>query len=484
MDEVITARQCFSEGKTSTALQGLLNILFSVITAVTLVGALWEISPPGALVAVCAAFPVLMTYAWYGKQESRVWPTAARHSRRAAYFDEQLAHPRNAVELASTGGGRVFADASKESRRLATTVRDRLENLSVVSDSAAGLGSSVFLLIALVLFWQGGKGTAVDMAAGIVGIVSGMGAMSGLGYQVGELATSIPAVGRFRRFLGDDSHSQAISVGIPSNARRVVQAVAQDLAVAYPSHRELTVSGVNLRVRCGHMVAIVGGNGAGKTTLVRALSGVLPPAQGSCTLTMDNGDVVAPGPDTVAFLGQDYGRYELTIREYLSLGMNHVPHDVALWEALTRVRLDGHVRKLPSQLDNQLGSSWGGVDLSGGQWQRLAIARLFLLDRPMWILDEPTSSIDAEVEVEIFDLLQAECRDRCIIVVTHRASTLTHMDDIVVMDQGRIVQRGTFDQLVHRDGRLREMFRGQLEEVRRLVGIDPTSQSMPSGTAQ
>lgn len=471
MREVISARQCVSEGKVSTALQGLLNVLNALITAATLVGSLWSLSPVGSMVSMCAAFPILATYGWYGRQESRLWPIAAGLSRRAAYFDEQLAHPRSAIELLAAGVSKQFADSSAESRLKAIGVRDRLEKLSIVSDSIAGSGSSLLLFIALVLFWCGGGGHPVDMAAGIVGIVSGMSSMAGLGHQVGELASSVPAVTRYRRLV--ETHDIRQGWGQFEFEGRVTSLVATALCVTYPGVPGDIVRDVNLVVSRGHVTALVGGNGAGKTTLVRGLSGIVPWSGGDVVVNLDDGRSQSPTAAMVASLGQDFGRYEVTVREYLELGSRDSLKDSDLWGSLARVGLDSTIRGLPDGLDTQLGSSWEGTDLSGGQWQKLALARLFLLDRPIWILDEPTSAIDAETEGEIFDLLQAECQDRCVLVVTHRASTLTHVDDILVMDKGLIVQRGSFNDLMRCPGRFREMFQGQLEEVRKMVGISP-----------
>lgn len=472
MKEVMEARQCVTEGKVSTAVQGLVNIMLALVSAVSLVWSLWSISPGGAVVATFAVVPVLVTYGWYGRQESRLWPAAAEHSRRAAYLDEQLAHPRTAIELLSAGGSRMLARAAHQARVESTAIRERLENLSILSDSAAGMGSSFCLFIALLLFWNGSNGSAVDMAAGIVGIVSGMSAMSGLGYQVGELATSIPAVTRFRLLVCIGPVKHAV-LGCSADPSLVVDSLAAEAVfVKYPGGTDTVIDGVDLEVASGRMTALVGGNGAGKTTLVRAMSGILPPSSGICRLKLSDGSFVAPGSLWVSTLEQDYGRYELTIRQYLELGIASPVAEEILWVALSQVQLDDYVHRLPNGLDTQMGSSWGGSDLSGGQWQKLALARLFLMDRAVWILDEPTSALDAEAEAEVFKLLKSMGRDRCILVVTHRASTLTHVDDIAVMDHGQVVQRGCFAELVSQDGRFRDMFQNQLEEVRRLVGVD------------
>lgn len=131
--------------------------------------------------------------------------------------------------------------------------------------------------------------------------------------------------------------------------------------------------------------------------------------------------------------------------------------------ASARLRHAGDfVRRLKDGLDTQLGSQFGGVGLSGGQWQRLALARIYLRDAPIWILDEPTSAIDAEAEQQIFAELQRTRSDRITIVVSHRAWTLKGMDHIYVLDQGRIVEHGTYEQLITQQRRFSQIFAEQV----------------------
>lgn len=163
-------------------------------------------------------------------------------------------------------------------------------------------------------------------------------------------------------------------------------------------------------------------------------------------------------------LTQEFGRYEFTVRDVIMLGTPTTgidDHD--LWSALESARAADLVRALPDQLDTQLGQQWGGVGLSGGQWQRLALARVCLRNAGIWVLDEPTSAIDAEAEREIFAQLQHSRADRITIVVSHRAWTLRGMDQIYVFDQGRIVQTGRYEELLAEPGRFSELFAGQLD---------------------
>jgi ATP-binding cassette subfamily B protein len=161
-------------------------------------------------------------------------------------------------------------------------------------------------------------------------------------------------------------------------------------------------------------------------------------------------------------LTQEFGRFELTVRDAVQLGTPREDvSDAEVWEALRAAHAAGMVQLMPDGLDQQLGEQFGGVGISGGQWQRLALARIHLRDSPVWVLDEPTSAIDAEAEQEIFHELQRNREGRITIVVSHRAWTLRGMDQIFVVDEGVIVQQGTYEELLAADGRFAEIFAEQ-----------------------
>jgi ATP-binding cassette subfamily B protein len=203
------------------------------------------------------------------------------------------------------------------------------------------------------------------------------------------------------------------------------------------------------------MVALVGVNGAGKTTAVNLLVGGLSP---------DRGRVLIDGRDAAelteaerlghfGLLVQEFGRFEFTLRDAVALGSP----DAAVDRDVRATLADTFAADLP--LDTQLGQQWGGTGISGGQWQRLALARIQLRNAGVWILDEPTSAIDAEAEREIFAELRRTKDTRITIVVSHRAWTLREMDRIYVIDDASVVECGTYPELMARpDGRFARLF--------------------------
>ncbi|MGO2585366.1 MAG: ATP-binding cassette domain-containing protein, partial [Brachybacterium tyrofermentans] len=197
---------------------------------------------------------------------------------------------------------------------------------------------------------------------------------------------------------------------------------------------------------------------------VNALLGLVTPQEGQVLLDGVGCAELSEAARLARFglLTQEFGRFELTVREAVRLGSPREDvTDEEVWTALRSAHAEAMVEAMPDGLDQQLGEQWGGVGISGGQWQRLALARIYLRDAPVWVLDEPTSAIDAEAEQEIFHELQRTKHTRITVVVSHRAWTLKEMDRIYVIDEGRVAEQGTYEELLALDGRFAAIFAEQ-----------------------
>ena len=222
------------------------------------------------------------------------------------------------------------------------------------------------------------------------------------------------------------------------------------------------LSDVSLEIAAGSCHALCGENGAGKSTLVKLLLRFYDPDQGSVRIGgIELKDVE---PETlrsrIGVLFQDYASYELTVRENVVMGRpGGQVDDERVMEALRDARSDWLVRKMPKGLDSKVGRLFeGGHDLSGGEWQRLALARIMYRDADIWILDEPTSSLDPEAEAAIFAELKENLRGRIGIVISHRFSTVRIADRIAVIVDGRVAELGTHEELLIAGGRYAQLF--------------------------
>jgi ABC-type multidrug transport system fused ATPase/permease subunit len=237
----------------------------------------------------------------------------------------------------------------------------------------------------------------------------------------------------------------------------------RNVSFTYPSG-QAAVHDVSFAIEPGESVALVGVNGAGKSTLIKLL----------CRFyDVTDGQILVNGVDLreldlahwYAHLGtlfQDFVQYKLSVRDNVLLGDPTRVDEPAVLTAIAKAGARGFVEELPGRYDQILGTDFAdGEQLSGGQWQKLAIARAFYQAAPVLILDEPTSAIDAEAEQEIFDNLEAEYRGRTLILVSHRFSTVRNADRILVIEGGRVVEAGTHEELLAGGGRYASMFSAQ-----------------------
>jgi ATP-binding cassette subfamily B protein len=224
----------------------------------------------------------------------------------------------------------------------------------------------------------------------------------------------------------------------------------------YPGAATPALDGVSLHIRKGEVVALVGENGAGKTTLVKILSGLYAPSEGR--ILLDNRPLESYDQDYLyqqfSFVFQPYGRYEGTIHENIAYGdWSRLLEDPGAVQAVGReCGVDGMIRRLPQGYETMLGRMFGEVDLSGGQWQKIAIARAFARNGSIVVLDEPTSSLDPRAEFEIYSLFRSLARERTTVIISHRFSTVSMADRIIVMDDGKIVEEGSHPELMRRKG--------------------------------
>ncbi|MFE1558915.1 ABC transporter ATP-binding protein [Streptomyces sp. NPDC058734] len=238
---------------------------------------------------------------------------------------------------------------------------------------------------------------------------------------------------------------------------------ASRVSFSYPGSSRPVLTDVSVTVRRGEVLAIVGANGAGKSTLAKLLAGLYTPSSG--TVTWDDTDLAQADPEHVharlAMLPQDIARWQTTARSNITLGQGQTD-DAAVLAAARAAGADEVLAELPDGLDTDLSpSQWGGRDLSGGQWQRLAAARAFHRDRPVLLCDEPTSALDPHAEEAMYERIRSLSAGRTVILITHRLGSTRTADRILVLGGGRVLEEGNHEQLLAADGAYAAMWRKQ-----------------------
>ncbi|MFI6587457.1 ABC transporter ATP-binding protein [Embleya sp. NPDC050493] len=316
------------------------------------------------------------------------------------------------------------------------------------------------------LVWLAASGRVPLAAAGaaVVGIRAASAAVDAMVRAAAKVFHTGLYVDDWRAFLDDAERLRTARGTVPLPTTGPASVRAEQVSFTYPGRDTPVLDNVSLDLRHGEVVALVGENGSGKTTLAKLLAGLYLPDTG--TVTWDGITTADTDPELlwarVACVPQDYTRWPMNARNNIDLGQPAPTGDHAVHAAAEAAGADAALAALPDGLDTSLARSWwGGHDLSGGQWQRIAIARAFHRDAPFLILDEPTAALDARAEHHVFTRLRTLAAGRTTVFVTHRLANVRTADRIIVMDTGRIVETGTFDELVDAGGLFGELYKLQ-----------------------
>jgi len=231
----------------------------------------------------------------------------------------------------------------------------------------------------------------------------------------------------------------------------------------YPGTQREVLKGISFSISPGEITALVGANGAGKSTIVNLLARLYDPTEGS--IRLDSHPLSELDLDylhsQIAFVLQNFNRYEATAWENIAFGawQRAMEQPDIVEDIARRVGVQDLITAMPEGYETMLGRRFGVYDLSGGQWQRLVIARALLRNTGIVILDEPTSNLDVLAEYELFSNLRKLVQNRTTIVISHRFTTVRHADRILVLDDGEIIEQGTHEELMNRKGHYENLFR-------------------------
>ncbi|MEE1739695.1 ABC transporter ATP-binding protein [Streptomyces sp. BE147] len=376
-------------------------------------------------------------------------------------YNREAADQIRAGTMASFLGGRyrqTVGRINREDRGAA----DKGARMSLVGALCGGLGSAlvwaaVVWLLANSRISVGHAGTAVfalqTVGQSVRGLVSVGARAMRTGLYMDDWTRFLDKAGGFRMRRGSHRPEAPETIEVGSVTHRY----------AGKDHNALT--DVSLTLRRGEVTALVGFNGSGKSTLSKLVSGLYLPTDGQ--VLWDGVPTADADPDAlwqrVALVPQDYAHWPLTVRENITLGQPSPRGDAAVREACEAAGADEVVDQLGSGLDTLLAREWlNGEELSGGQWQRVALGRAFFREAGLLVLDEPTANLDPRAEFRIFQRLRGLARDRVVLLVTHRITNVAVADRIVVLDEGRIVQEGTYSELSQQPGLFRQLLSFQV----------------------
>ena len=470
---------------------GVFGLIQTAIAFASMIVLLVALSPLLAVVALISPVPAFIAdtrYGWRGYNFAR-WASPIR--RRMDYLTTLVTTDTYAKEVKLFGLGPYFIDRF---RKLSKVYQDRQRGLVVAryfvgfvwSSITILAGSLTYLYVALqaiagrltlgdlTLYTQ----AATSVQGSVQGLLSGFGSMYENHLYLNDLFELLAMPVGIEHRPGDVAREEhgsteraaaveqaAADVRAAAAARSTIGAgeiVFEHVTFRYPGTGHEALRDLSLRIAPGETVAIVGRNGAGKSTLIKLICRLYDPTEGR--ILLDGVDLRDIDPSDVRRLiggmFQDYVTYQASAAENIGLGeLERIEDRDAVEDAARKGGADSLLSRLPDGWDTPLGKWFdGGVELSGGEWQKIALGRAFMRDARILVLDEPTSALDAQAEFELFARLRKLAEGRTAIYISHRFSTVRQADRILFLEHAELVEQGTHDQLMALGGRYARLF--------------------------
>jgi len=391
--------------------------------------------------------------------------------RQTRYYDFVLCERETSAEIRLFGLGKYF-------QKLFVTTRSILRNEYVSLGKKQMFGEIggiffSFLFFAGIMFFMlsqvlQGIITLGTMMMFYAAFNQGQKAVTTLASNITETYRNIVFIENLFDFLDLKTESRSEITAEEKEFNIFGNITFQNVSFAYPFSERKALENFNLEIAAGKVTAVVGTNGAGKSTLIKLLCRFFDPDNGEITVADTNLKEYLPEKiqQKVTVLFQDFVRFNMSVESNIQLGNigEGEINNLAVENAAERAGAKETIEKLPNTYKTMLGRWFSGSELSGGEWQKIALARAFLREAELIILDEPTSAMDSWAEAEWFQNFRELAKNKTALIITHRFTTAMQSDQIYVMDQGRVIEKGTHQELLALNGAYASSWKKQMKE--------------------
>jgi ATP-binding cassette subfamily B protein len=447
---------------------GLTQVLQNAVSLTAMVGLLFMFHWAVGILLFVSTFPGMFVQVIFARKRFAWQKKRTQEERRASYFSSLLTADLFAKEIRLFDLGSFFSNSYDNLRNLLRGEKLALSRKRSGADFIAQLFAAIVLMGCLMLITiraLNGAITVGDMVMFYQAFQRGVGYLKELLTNITALYEDNMFVAHFFEFLDIQNQIQdpAIPVSVPQKFEKGIS--FDHVSFGYPGERSAVLEDISLTIGAGEVVALVGANGAGKSTLVKLLCRLYDPQQGA--ITIEGIDLrrftLKDLRRQISVVFQDYAKYFLTVKENIRLGDLTIPADSAkIQEAAIKANADDFIQKLPHGYDSVLGRwFYSGEELSIGEWQKLVLARAFLRESQLIILDEPTSSLDVNTEYHLYTKFRELIAGHSALLISHRFSTVRMADRIYVLDGGKIAEEGTHKELMALSGLYADMYTKQ-----------------------
>ena len=451
-----------------------LGTLETISACIGAAAVLWHLHPVAMLLVAAVALPSVMVEAELFKRLVKVFADHAAGSRMLAYLDRLQTTREGAQEIRLYGLVQILRSRYRQLSELMVKQGTAPMRTYAWKSSAVAVGETAVVGAAYCYL-------AYSTASGVLSL-GDLSLYSGAVLLIhSQLSSALRGVSRmyshgmyllhFFQFLEEPSGLRTRSA--PKGHGRKFDGPLKiemiDVGFRYPGTERSVVTNLNLQLNPGETVGLVGENGSGKSTIVKLLLRFYDPDEGRILVNGDDLREMEPKDyrRLVSVVFQDFCNYEMTMRENIGFGdLQQMSNDNALWAAARKGEAREILDELPNGLESTIGRRFGDRELSMGQWQRVALSRAFLRDSRLLILDEPTATLDAASEHQVYQRCEDLAENRTTLLISHRLNTLRMADRIAVLQSGRIVEEGSHDQLMRSQGRYASLFELQANRYR------------------